>query len=134
SSSAGAEVQKPLASVVIGGLISATLLTLIVLPILYILFEKGMKKTKTNSIVAVIFLLLVGTTNGSAQTPTIYTMEQCVQEALKNNPSVRAGTYEIALQNKLQQTSSDVGKTNVSLVYGQYNSVVKTDNNIKVSQ
>jgi cobalt-zinc-cadmium resistance protein CzcA len=40
SSSAGAEVQKPLATVVIGGLISATLLTLIVLPVLYILFSK----------------------------------------------------------------------------------------------
>ena len=31
----GAEVQKPLATVVIGGLISATLLTLLVLPALY---------------------------------------------------------------------------------------------------
>jgi len=40
STSAGAEVQKPLATVVIGGLISATLLTLLVLPILYILFSK----------------------------------------------------------------------------------------------
>jgi cobalt-zinc-cadmium resistance protein CzcA len=43
SSSAGAEVQKPLATVVIGGLITATLLTLIVLPILYLYFEEGFK-------------------------------------------------------------------------------------------
>ncbi len=35
STSAGAEVQKPLATVVIGGLVSATLLTLLVLPVLY---------------------------------------------------------------------------------------------------
>jgi cobalt-zinc-cadmium resistance protein CzcA len=40
STSAGAEVQKPLATVVIGGLISATLLTLVVLPVLYRLFTK----------------------------------------------------------------------------------------------
>ncbi|SNC67321.1 cobalt-zinc-cadmium resistance protein CzcA [Hymenobacter gelipurpurascens] len=40
SNSAGAEVQKPLATVVIGGLISATLLTLIVLPVLYTFFTK----------------------------------------------------------------------------------------------
>ena len=40
STSAGAEVQKPLATVVIGGLISATLLTLVVLPVLYGLFTK----------------------------------------------------------------------------------------------
>jgi heavy metal efflux system protein len=36
----GAEVQKPLATVVIGGLISATLLTLVVLPVLYSLFHR----------------------------------------------------------------------------------------------
>lgn len=40
SHGAGAEVQRPLATVVIGGLMVATFLTLIVLPILYILFEK----------------------------------------------------------------------------------------------
>jgi cobalt-zinc-cadmium resistance protein CzcA len=43
SGSAGAEVQKPLATVVIGGLISATLLTLVVLPVLYSIFSKKTK-------------------------------------------------------------------------------------------
>jgi cobalt-zinc-cadmium resistance protein CzcA len=46
STSGGAEVQKPLATVVIGGLLSATLLTLIVLPILYLLFENGIKRRR----------------------------------------------------------------------------------------
>ena len=46
SSSAGAEVQKPLATVVIGGLLTATILTLIILPILYYYFEKGFKRKK----------------------------------------------------------------------------------------
>ncbi|MDX2208705.1 MAG: CusA/CzcA family heavy metal efflux RND transporter [Gemmatimonadales bacterium] len=40
SSGAGAEVQRPLATVVIGGLVTATLLTLLVLPLLYLLFER----------------------------------------------------------------------------------------------
>ncbi|HWA07406.1 MAG TPA: CusA/CzcA family heavy metal efflux RND transporter, partial [Ignavibacteria bacterium] len=40
SQGAGAEVQRPLATVVIGGLISSTLLTLIVLPVLYGIFNK----------------------------------------------------------------------------------------------
>ena len=43
SQSAGAEVQKPLATVVIGGLITATILTLVVLPVLYYYFEKSYK-------------------------------------------------------------------------------------------
>ncbi|MRX68500.1 cobalt-zinc-cadmium resistance protein CzcA [Flavobacterium resistens] len=44
STSGGAEVQKPLATVVIGGLISATLLTLIVLPIFYLMLERRLNR------------------------------------------------------------------------------------------
>ena len=40
STSAGAEVQRPLATVVIGGLVSATILTMVVLPVLYCMFSK----------------------------------------------------------------------------------------------
>ena len=43
STGVGAEVQRPLASVVIGGLFSSTVLTLVVLPILYLLFERFME-------------------------------------------------------------------------------------------
>ena len=51
ATSAGAEVQKPLATVVIGGLISSTILTLVVLPCLYIYFEKfGKRPAKTSDI------------------------------------------------------------------------------------
>lgn len=46
STGAGAEVQKPLATVVIGGLISATLLTLFILPLLYITFNRKNKSKK----------------------------------------------------------------------------------------
>jgi len=42
----GAEVQRPLATVVIGGLVSATLLTLVVLPCLYYLFENHSSQKK----------------------------------------------------------------------------------------
>jgi len=42
----GAEVQKPLATVVIGGLISATLLTLFVLPALYAMFSGEIRPTR----------------------------------------------------------------------------------------
>mgnify|MGYP003536474506 FL=1 len=44
STGAGAEVQKPLATVVIGGLITATFLTLVVLPLLYIIFSGKRKR------------------------------------------------------------------------------------------
>ncbi len=48
STSAGAEVQRPLATVVVGGLITATILTLVVLPLLYITFEKAQPHEATN--------------------------------------------------------------------------------------
>jgi cobalt-zinc-cadmium resistance protein CzcA len=42
STGVGSEVQKPLAAVVIGGIVSSTLLTLVALPALYLIFEKRM--------------------------------------------------------------------------------------------
>lgn len=70
SSGAGAEVQKPLATVVIGGLITATLLTLVVLPCLYIIFSKK-RKVKTNPTITVIagIILLSCSNNVQAQQP-----------------------------------------------------------------
>ena len=41
---AGAEVQRPLATVVIGGIISSTVLTLLVLPALYMLFRRDVAR------------------------------------------------------------------------------------------
>ena len=47
---AGSEVQRPLATVVIGGIISSTILTLLVLPALYVLFRREEpSKTQSNS-------------------------------------------------------------------------------------
>ena len=44
STGTGAEVQKPLATVVIGGLITSTLLTMLVIPVLYKLFSRKMEE------------------------------------------------------------------------------------------
>ncbi len=49
SGSAGAEVQRPLATVVIGGLFTSTLLTLVMLPVLYAIVEKVTKKKKVQT-------------------------------------------------------------------------------------
>jgi cobalt-zinc-cadmium resistance protein CzcA len=48
SGSEGAEVQRPLATVVIGGLVSATFLTMVVLPCLYLIFEPKRKLKSEN--------------------------------------------------------------------------------------
>ncbi|MFZ1370289.1 MAG: CusA/CzcA family heavy metal efflux RND transporter, partial [Ferruginibacter sp.] len=70
STGSGAEVQKPLATVVIGGLITATILTLIVLPCLYIIFSKKniqMMKPVVTGVAGIILLLF--SFNVQAQQP-----------------------------------------------------------------
>jgi len=49
----GSETQKPLAMVIIGGLVSATLLTLIVLPVLYLIFIRNGEESERKEQIAV---------------------------------------------------------------------------------
>lgn len=66
----GAEVQRPLATVVIGGLISATLLTLVLLPVLYVAVERWhWRRTKSMGTLAAMVLLLLFGTPTHAQEP-----------------------------------------------------------------
>lgn len=93
SHGAGAEVQKPLATVVIGGLVSATLLTLLVLPVLYILFERlGTRRRRPLAPAPVLLAIgLLLPCLGRAQTSgTITTLPQAIDEALRNNAGIRA--------------------------------------------
>lgn len=70
SHGSGAEVQKPLATVVIGGLISATLLTLIVLPCLYTYFEKfRSRRAKHLGTLIILFALFTPAFAQAQETP-----------------------------------------------------------------
>lgn len=59
---------------------------------------------------------------------------QAIQQALKNNESIKAATFQLESEKQLRKASFDLPKTEVSLLYGQYNSFAKNDNNITVSQ
>src|SRR5206468_378918 len=80
SSSAGAEVQMPLATVVIGGLVTATFLTLFVLPCLYLLFNrKEVGKIKLpKAVIAILItgmLAMAGTSRANAQQSVPLTLD-----------------------------------------------------------
>lgn len=130
STAAGAEVQKPLATVVIGGLVTSTILTLIVLPVLYILFEnwKGFGK---KALILPIVLLLSLPAISQEQKPL--SMDDAVALALRNNAAIRSAGLEVTRQQALKGTAGDVGKTNIDFQYGQFNSNNR-DNNITISQ
>ncbi|MDP4238906.1 MAG: CusA/CzcA family heavy metal efflux RND transporter [Bacteroidota bacterium] len=136
STSAGAEVQKPLATVVIGGLITATLLTLIVLPVFYILFSSGNFKKlfkRKPGITALILFLLLGTASVHAQPVGRLNLKQTIQMALDSNLSVRSSAYSVDVRKALKDAAWDIPKTSVEGQYGQFNSFSK-DNSFTVSQ
>lgn len=121
SSGAGAEVQKPLATVVIGGLITATLLTLIVLPILYFLLEKGIKPSKKANIVASLLLFLFWSNATNAQEKQTLNLNQAIELGTKNNTLVQANELAIKMQNQLKPTAIELPKTSINAMLGQYN-------------
>jgi cobalt-zinc-cadmium resistance protein CzcA len=133
SGSAGAEVQKPLATVVIGGLITATLLTLIVLPVLYYYFEKGFKlSNKQNTVLPVIIVALLSF-SAKAQTTQKLDIGQAIEQGLKNNQSVRASQLDAKMQEELQGTAYELPKTEFNGMFGQINTKAQ-DKNLSVSQ
>ncbi|HTN20727.1 MAG TPA: CusA/CzcA family heavy metal efflux RND transporter [Pelobium sp.] len=139
SSAAGAEVQKPLATVVIGGLITSTILTLIVLPVLYTYFETFKRKSKKAAVTTVVSIfigLLIWSPTAKAQDAKIaqpLSMEHAILIAIQNNQTVKSSQLLIQQQQALKGTSMDFGKTDLNLEYGQINGLNK-DNNISVQQ
>ncbi|WP_418637914.1 CusA/CzcA family heavy metal efflux RND transporter [Winogradskyella sp.] len=124
STSAGAEVQRPLATVVVGGLITATILTLVVLPILYAIFDrKGhhpKKKTKVNLKALSIMLLLFLPIFGQAQQNPL-SAEQTVQLAIENNKALQASAKRINQSEQLVGSAINIDKTQVYYGYDQNN-------------
>ena len=134
STSAGAEVQKPLATVVIGGLITATLLTLILLPILYYYLEMGFKKSlKMNTKGTTLLVLLLGTSIAQAQETQIISEQQAIEFGLKNNLQVQVATLKSQKSNQLTKSGWEIPKTELKGTFGQLNSV-DNDKNFEVSQ
>lgn len=122
SNGAGAEVQRPLATVVIGGLLIATFLTLFVLPVLYITFEKGLVKHKKNiNTIAILFGLLSLASFAQAQTPI--SLQAAIDTALKNNLQVKNEQLKAQYQLMLTKTAVLLPQTNFIAEAGQINSI-----------
>lgn len=108
STSVGAEVQKPLASVVIGGLVTTTILTLIVLPTLYCIFKRKRKKEDEEDLskrekahvpfskVMMTFSLLIISTFAFGQQNL--SMQEAVNLAMEKNPQIRLADQKIQQQ------------------------------------
>lgn len=135
SSSSGAEVQKPLATVVIGGLITATFLTLFVLPLLYLLFNTkiSMKGKNLSKPTATILALVFALNSANAQTENRISLDKAIEIATRNNEAIKASELEIRSAEMQKRSVFELPKTEVNYQFGQYNSIQK-DNAFQISQ
>ncbi|MCB9050524.1 MAG: CusA/CzcA family heavy metal efflux RND transporter [Lewinellaceae bacterium] len=121
SGSAGAEVQRPLATVVIGGLITSTLLTLFVLPILYRWTEARFLRRPASGIAGAVVLLAGGLSflspaPAAAQQPGTLpplSLEEAVEMAAANYPKIKTARLKITRQQALKETAWDLGNTQI---------------------
>ncbi len=138
SASAGAEIQRPLATVVIGGMLSSTLLTLIVLPILYKWVEEGkkIKIPKLKPAVIVIILIFVGISfSGNVKAQNTVTLHDAIERAKNNYPSIKAAQLEIDKQKALKRTAYDFGNTTIYTGKEEFgNGEIGIQNQIGISQ
>lgn len=125
SNGAGAEVQRPLATVVIGGLVTSTMLTMIVLPLLFKVFHdkegamyKIVRKFTSKNFIIPILLAVSGSL--TAQSP-VYSLQQCIDLALENNKEISAYNLKIEERKALAKSFMTLDKANVYYEYDQAN-------------
>ncbi|MFH6602827.1 CusA/CzcA family heavy metal efflux RND transporter [Maribacter algicola] len=122
STSAGAEVQRPLATVVIGGLITATLLTLVVLPVLYAIYKRrGFKVRPLKTMGAIVILAgLASPVVGNAQKKALG-LEELIDLAIENNAGLKAESLNKAHAKAMIGSAFDFDKTALYYHYDQNN-------------
>lgn len=146
ATSAGAEVQRPLATVVIGGLIVSTVLTLIIIPVFYklvnnishsIMRRKNSRKTsgtaRTIAMTAIIlsFAVSANAQNGEAKRVSL---EEAIEIALQNHPRLKVATAEIEKSRATRGEIWDGGSTSFSYAWGQLNGEFNKDNEMSIEQ
>lgn len=121
STGEGAEVQRPLATVVIGGLLVATFLTLFVLPILYIMFQKKTGAAPKGITVCIILMGLLNSQSAEAQ--AAISLQAAIDSALANNLNIKNQKLRSEYQKILISSGKQIAPTNIIAEYGQMNSI-----------
>lgn len=137
--SAGAEVQRPLATVVIGGLIVSTILTLIIIPVFYRLVNsiavRQLRRRNRLSLrkAAMVIALLVAFVP-AVQAQQRITLEQAIETAMTNHPRLKMAESEIERARASKGEAWDGGSTSFSYSWGQLNGAERNDNELSVEQ
>jgi cobalt-zinc-cadmium resistance protein CzcA len=92
---AGAEVQKPLATVVIGGLISATFLTLVILPVLYAIFSAKKPRRGGAQVAGVVLFLLALNAPSGLSAQQQLSENEVVSAAFQHHPALQRAQHAV---------------------------------------
>lgn len=126
STGSGAEVQRPLATVVIGGLVTSTMLTMIALPLLFEIFYNviGIRFWPLRFIrskpISVLLLLVIPTIASFGQSREL-TLDEAVHLAIENNKELASYSLKVKETEALKQTALSIDKTIVFYGYDQNN-------------
>ncbi|MFM1933965.1 MAG: hypothetical protein RL360_845 [Bacteroidota bacterium] len=142
SHSPGAEVQRPLATVVIGGLITATFLTLVVIPVVYsIVMGRREAKLKAKGL-GMIMLFMVLSFASFAKNPisTLYSpisslsLKACLARASQKNALLSTGIADVKTAEALINSGRELPKGTVDAQYGKTQTFSSQDYTVMASQ
>lgn len=132
--SAGAEVQRPLATVVIGGLIVSTILTLIIIPVFYRLVNSSAAWKRQRWLKRLLpFLLFLGILFPTHAQQAV-SLEEAVTIALEHHPRLKTATASIERSRASRGESWEVSPTTFNYSWGQINGETRNDNQMEITQ
>lgn len=140
ATSAGAEVQRPLATVVIGGLIVSTVLTLLLIPVCYYLvhasatFRWDKWKYRTGFAALFVGCLLSAVPMSAQETARPVELEEAIALALQNHPRLRTATLELQRIRATRGEVVEAAPAEFSYAWGQLNGPEKKDKELAVTQ
>lgn len=138
ATSAGAEVQRPLATVVIGGLILSTILTLLIIPVFYCLVNKSAvirRRSRSKKIVGILsiltFMLFLPV---HAQAWQTVTLEEAIEMAKHNSPRLRSAQLAVEQVQASRGESWELAPASFDYSWGQLNGQTRKDKQFSVQQ
>jgi cobalt-zinc-cadmium resistance protein CzcA len=148
SHSPGAEVQRPLATVVIGGLITATFLTLVVIPVVYsIVMGRREQKLKAKGLGMIVLFILLSFTSFSSPLTTDdcplstatagaarLSLQACLAQASTRNALLATGLADVKTAEAFIQSGKELPKGTVDAQYGKTQTYYSQDYTVMASQ
>lgn len=136
ATSAGAEVQRPLATVVIGGLIVSTVLTLLIIPVFYqiVSYTVVWKRRFSAKKFLFFFLLLAVMLPFTAKAQEKVTMDQAIELAKQNHPRLKIASAAIRQVKAGRGEVLELSPTEMNYSWGQLNGERRKDKQWEVTQ